>query len=177
MIAAEPAADERGSFARTYCMEEFARRHLVTEWVQCNASFNRRKGTIRGLHFQIEPHAETKLVRCTRGAVFDVAVDIRPNSLTFKRWFAVELTEDNYRMFYIPAGFAHGFQTLADDSELFYQMSAFYRPECVRGVRWDDGDVAIAWPDAAAILSERDRNLPALQEVRPAELSLVGERG
>jgi dTDP-4-dehydrorhamnose 3,5-epimerase len=164
VIDPEPAVDERGLFARTYCAEEFAARNLITDWVQCNTSLSWRKGTVRGLHFQIEPHAETKLVRCTRGAVFDVAVDIRPRSPTFKRWFAIELTADSRRTFYIPTGFAHGFQTLADDSELFYQMSAVYQPESARGIRWNDSEIGIAWPLATPILSERDRSLQFLCE-------------
>lgn len=167
----EPVTDARGLFARTYCAEEFAAHGLVTEWMQCNASLTRGKGTVRGLHFQADPHAETKLVRCTRGAVFDVAVDIRRNSPTFGRWFAVELTADNRRAFYIPAGFAHGFQTLADDSELFYQMSTFYEPNSARGIRWDDDDIAIAWPLAATMLSDRDRNFPLLRELASPELT------
>jgi dTDP-4-dehydrorhamnose 3,5-epimerase len=171
VIDPEPVADERGLFARTYCAEEFAARDLVTEWVQCNSSLTRCKGAVRGLHFQADPHAETKLVRCTRGAVFDVAVDIRRESPTFGRWFAVELTANNRRAFYIPAGFAHGFQALADDSELFYQMSAFYEPKSARGIRWDDGDIAIAWPLAATMLSDRDRNFPLLRELAAPELT------
>lgn len=164
LIDCEPAVDERGLFARTFCVEEFSGHGLVTTWRQCNTSLSYRKGTVRGLHFQAEPYAETKLVRCTRGVAFDVVVDIRPDSPTFQRWMAVELSADNRHMVYIPAGFAHGFQTLVDDTELFYQMSADYRPESGRGIRWDDRDIAIAWPLDVTALSERDRALPLLRE-------------
>ena len=164
VVDCEPAIDERGLFARTYCAEEFSTHGLVTGWPQCNTSLSRRSGTVRGLHYQAEPHGETKLIRCTHGAAFDVAVDIRPDSPTFRHWTAVELSADNRRMAYIPAGFAHGFQTLADDTELFYQMSAPYRAESARGIRWDDPDVAIAWPLAVTAVSERDRALPLLRE-------------
>ena len=171
VIAPERHRDARGWFARTFCRDEFAAHGLDGDFVQCSVSFNARRGTLRGMHFQRPPHAETKLVRCTRGAVFDVAVDIRRNSPTFGRWFAVELTADNRRAFYIPAGFAHGFQTLADDSELFYQMSTFYEPNSARGIRWDDDDIAIAWPLAATMLSDRDRNFPLLRELASPELT------
>jgi dTDP-4-dehydrorhamnose 3,5-epimerase len=163
IVELEPAADERGMFARTYCEEVFAQRGLVTHWPQCNTSFNKRAGTLRGLHYQAEPYPETKLVRCTRGAAFDVAVDIRPQSPTFKRWFATELSADNRRMVYLPGGVAHGFQALVDETELFYQMSEFYRPDYARGVRWDDPALGIAWPLANPLLSERDRNFTGLK--------------
>lgn len=177
VIDLQPAVDERGFFARTFCAQEFAAYNLATHWVQCNTSLTREKGSMRGLHFQAEPHSEAKLIRCTRGAVFDVAIDIRPKSPTFKRWFAVELTADNRRMFYIPTGFAHGFQTLADESELFYQMSAFYHPESARGIRWDDSDIAVAWPLDAAIVSDRDRELPLSRDLFRPELIPANDRG
>jgi dTDP-4-dehydrorhamnose 3,5-epimerase len=163
IIEVEPAADDRGLFARTFCDDEFERRGLVTHWPQCNTSFNKRAGTLRGLHYQAEPYPETKLVRCTRGAAFDVAVDVRPQSPTYKRWFAVELSADNRRMVYLPGGIAHGFQTLVDDTELFYQMSESYRPDYGRGLRWDDPALGIAWPLANPLLSERDRKFTGLE--------------
>ena len=153
--------DDRGFFARAWCEREFAEHGLSTEVVQCNISFNHRKGTLRGMHYQVEPHAEIKLVRCTRGALFDVIVDLRPDSPTHARWLGVELTADNRRALYIPAGFAHGYQTLADATETFYQVSAFWTPEAERGVRWDDPAFGIEWPDPdPPVLSEKDRAWP-----------------
>jgi dTDP-4-dehydrorhamnose 3,5-epimerase len=169
VIEPEPARDERGFFARTFCAREFSRLGLATELAQCSTSFNKSKGTLRGLHYQAAPHAEDKLVRATMGAVFDVIVDLRADSTTFGRWFGAVLSAENRRALYIPKGFAHGFQTLQDDSEVFYQISTFYEPASVRGLRWDDPDLAIAWPDPAhAILSERDRLLPLLATQLPA---------
>ena len=124
--------------------------------MQCNVSFNKYRGTLRGMHYQVAPHAEAKLVRCTRGAIYDVILDLRPKSPTFKKWVAVELSADNRRMVYIPEGFAHGSQSLQDDTEVFYQMSEFYYPECARGVRWNDPTLKIDWPIMHPILSERD---------------------
>ena len=161
LVAPEPIADERGLFARTFCAREFAAQGLDPRLVQCSTSFNRRKGTLRGLHYQVPPHAEAKLVRVTRGAIFDVAVDLRPGSPTRHRWHGVELSADNRLGLYIPEGCAHGFQTLCDDTEVLYQMSAFHAPDAARGVRWDDPALAIRWPDPEhPILSERDRGLP-----------------
>jgi dTDP-4-dehydrorhamnose 3,5-epimerase len=162
VVELERLADERGFFARSFCREEFARHGLEPAVAQCNVSFNRRRGTLRGLHYQAEPHAEAKLVRCTRGAVWDVAVDLRPGSPTLYRWHAVELSADNRRALYVPAGFAHGFQALADDSEVLYQMSESYRAELARGVRWNDPRLAIEWPVAQPIVSARDAALPLL---------------
>ena len=159
----EPVAsiDERGFFARTFCAEEFAKRGLAAGMAQCSTSFNTRRGTLRGLHYQDEPHAEDKLVRVTMGAVFDVIVDLRNGSPSYGRWFGQTLSAENRRMLYIPKGFAHGFQTLQDNSEVFYQISTFYEPASVRGIRWNDPDLAITWPDADhAIISDRDRTLP-----------------
>lgn len=130
---------------------------------QCNISFNRRRGTLRGLHYQVKPHEEAKLVRCTRGAVWDVIVDLRDGSSTLHCWFAIELTAENRRALYVPRGFAHGFQTLVDDSELFYQMSEFYHPESARGVRWDDPVIGISWPHQDPVISLRDRSYPLLE--------------
>jgi dTDP-4-dehydrorhamnose 3,5-epimerase len=161
VIDVEPVADERGLFARTWCRREMEEHGLDAGLVQCSTSFNRRRGTLRGMHWQASPDEETKIVRCTRGAVYDVVLDLRPGSPTFKRWFAAELTADNRSALYVPAGIAHGFQTLADDSEVLYQMSQFHRPESARGVRWNDPAFAIEWPSAAErTMSERDRNWP-----------------
>lgn len=157
VIELEKREDERGFFARSWCKEEFTAKGLDTRLVQCNVSFNKKKGTLRGLHYQLPPHAETKLVRCTRGALYDVIVDLRADSLTFLRWFAVELTARNHRMLYIPQRFAHGFQTLEDETEIFYQMSEFYAPQAARGIRWNDPFLGIAWPEANRIISQKDR--------------------
>jgi dTDP-4-dehydrorhamnose 3,5-epimerase len=156
LIEFERHEDERGFFARSFCAKEFSAHGLNPHVFQCNVSFNRRRGTLRGLHYQSHPHEEAKLVRCTAGAVYDVIVDIRPESATFKRWHAVELQARSGRLLYIPDGFAHGFQTLEDDSELFYQMSEFYSPELARGVRWDDPTFGIHWPIHPPFLSSRD---------------------
>jgi dTDP-4-dehydrorhamnose 3,5-epimerase len=154
--------DERGWFARTFDAEEFSARGLSPAVVQCNASFNARAGTLRGMHYQAEPHAESKLVRCVRGAIFDVAVDLRESSPTLHGWHGVELSAANRLAFYIPAGLAHGFQTLTDDAEVLYQMGHPYVPGSARGVRWDDPAFAIEWPetDGERIVSERDRTYP-----------------
>ena len=159
VIEIDPISDERGFFARTWCQNEFAARGLKTGIRQCNISFNGKKGTLRGLHYQTKPHEEAKLVTCVRGAIYDVVVDLRPDSPTFKQWLGVELTAANHRSLYIPEGFAHGFQTLDDNSEVFYYMFEFYHPESARGVRWDDPAFAIKWPAVNnLIVSERDRN-------------------
>ena len=160
VIEAEPRADERGYFARTFCKQEFSDRSLCTEWVQISTSFNRRRGTLRGMHFQDAPFAEIKLVRCTRGAVYDVALDLRPHSPAYRQWFAADLTADNGRMMYIPKGVAHGFQSLADDSEVLYNIGEYYHPEASRGVRWDDPAFGIVWPVANPILSPKDQTWP-----------------
>jgi dTDP-4-dehydrorhamnose 3,5-epimerase len=164
VIELEPIEDERGHFARSFCQNDFRAHGLDPVVAQCNVSFNRRRGTLRGLHYQAEPHAEAKLVRCTRGAVWDVIVDLRKHSPTLRQWFAAELTAANCRSLYVPDGFAHGFQTLVDDTEVLYQMSEFYHPESARGVRWDDKSLAIQWPVKAAIISPRDRMYPSLAE-------------
>jgi len=162
-VVAEPIGDERGWFARTFDAEAFAAHGLEPAVVQCNVSYNARAGTLRGMHFQREPHGEDKLVRCQRGALFDVIVDLRPGSPTRGRWFGVELTPDNGRSLFIPKGLAHGFQTLADDTEVHYQMSTPYVPGAGDGVRWDDPAFGIEWPDAppgGRIISERDAAYP-----------------
>lgn len=164
IVSPERLVDERGHFARTWCAEEFAAHGLTTSWVQGNVSFNSRRGTLRGMHYQADPRLETKLVRCTRGAVYDVIVDLRPASPTYRRWTAVELSADNGVALYIPGGFAHGFQTLVDDTELVYEMSEYYVPELSRGVRWDDPVLGISWPPCEQrVISQRDRTLPDLE--------------
>ena len=152
--------DERGFFARTWCAREAERHGLNSRVVQCSTSYNAKKGTLRGMHYQAAPYAEAKLVRCTRGAIYDVIVDLRPSSVTFKRYVAVTLSEDNGRAVYIPEGCAHGFQTLTDDSEVLYQMSEFYVPSHSRGVRWDDPAFGIPWPPDERTITERDRTYP-----------------
>lgn len=149
--------DERGFFARSFCTREFQKYGLNPCVVQCNISFNKKKGTLRGMHYQIAPHEEAKLVRCTQGAIYDVIIDLRPESPTYTQWFAVELSADARNMLYIPEGFAHGFQTLVDNTEVFYQMSEFYHPECSRGIRWDDQAFGINWPLSVKVISNNDR--------------------
>jgi dTDP-4-dehydrorhamnose 3,5-epimerase len=165
VVEAQPIEDERGRFARIFCRREFEAHHLNAQFVQCSASFNHRSGTLRGLHFQAEPFGEDKVIRCTRGAVFDVIADLRPGSASYKRWHGVTITADNGVMIYIPKGVAHGFITMAKDSEVFYQMSEFYYPEASRGVRWDDPDLAIQWPRQPLVISDRDRSLPTLRSL------------
>ena len=160
LVELEAVADERGFFARSWCAEEFRSYGLNPALAQCSLSFNKRKGTIRGMHYQAEPHAEVKLVRCTSGVIYDVILDLRPASPTYCKWFAIELTATNRKMLYVPEGIAHGFQTLADDTEVFYQISVSYHPESARGVRWNDPLFAIEWPVRDLILSERDRSFP-----------------
>ena len=158
LIEVEPLIDERGAFARTFAVDEFAAHGLETRVVQCNTSTNARAGTLRGLHYQTAPFAEAKLVRCVRGSLYDVVVDLRPGSPTYCAWYGVELSASNRRMLSIAAGLAHGFQTLEDDTEVLYQMSEQYSAEHARGVRWDDPAFGIAWPDAGErTISERDR--------------------
>lgn len=160
VVEPEPVADERGFFARTWCRREFEAQGLRADLAQCSVSFNARRGTLRGLHYQAEPHAEAKLVRCTRGAIWDVLVDLRPDSPTFTEHAAVVLDETNRRMVYVPEGVAHGFLTLADATEVFYQISTSHHPASARGVRWDDPAFAIPWPEPVRVISERDRSFP-----------------
>jgi dTDP-4-dehydrorhamnose 3,5-epimerase len=155
--------DVRGYFARVFCVEEFRAKGLNTQVVQCSTSFNRLKGTLRGMHWQAPPKAEAKLIRCTRGAIFDVIVDLRRKSPTRLQHIAAELTEANGCMLYVPEGFAHGFQTLTDDTEVFYQMTEFFAPHCGRGARWNDPAFGIAWPLSNPILNDRDRSWPDFQ--------------
>ena len=163
LIEPERRADERGYFVRTYCEDEFAAHGLPTRFPQCNASFNASRGTLRGLHWQDEPYPEGKLVRCVRGTVFDVAVDLRPGSATRGQWASAELSAENGRALYIPPGFAHGFQTIEDGSELFYQMTESYRDGLARGLRWNDPSLGIDWPLPNPVVSARDAALPLFQ--------------
>jgi dTDP-4-dehydrorhamnose 3,5-epimerase len=156
-VEIERIEDERGFFARSFCQKEFQAQGLDPVVAQCSISFSPLRGTLRGMHYQDKPYEEAKLVRCTLGAIWDVIVDIREDSATRHRWHAVELTAENCRALYVPCGFAHGFQTLADDSEVLYQMSEFYHPESSRGLRWDDPAFGIPWPLHDPILSPRDR--------------------
>lgn len=163
LIDLDRKEDVRGYFARVFCAEEFRANGLNPQVAQCSTSFNRCKGILRGMHWQVAPKAEVKLIRCTRGVIFDVIVDLRPDSQTRLQHIAAELSEDNGRMLYIPEGFAHGFQTLADDTEVFYQMSEFFAPECGRGARWNDPAFKIAWPLPNPIMNDRDRAWPDFQ--------------
>jgi dTDP-4-dehydrorhamnose 3,5-epimerase len=156
-IDLEPMSDERGFFARSWCRTEFETHGLNPNLAQCNISFNARKGTLRGMHYQEAPYGECKLVRCTRGALYDVAVDLRPESPTFRNWISTILSAGNRRALFIPEGCAHGFQTLEDDTEVFYQMSEFYKPGLGRGVRWDDPAFRIQWPLEVQVVSGRDQ--------------------
>ncbi len=163
VIEPELLGDERGWFARTFDADEFRSRGMSPEVVQCNASFNARRGTLRGMHYQADPHGESKLVRCVRGSIFDVAVDLRGDSPTYRGWHGVELSAENRVAFYIPAGLAHGFQTMSDDAEVIYQMGHSYVPDAARGVRWDDPAFAIEWPaepGGGRIVSARDAGYP-----------------
>ena len=163
LIEPEKQADHRGFFARAWCQREFEARGLTTSFVQGNISFNKKKGTLRGLHYQAPPYEEAKLVRCTQGALYDVIVDLRQDSPTRGQWLAVELSAENYRMLFIPAGVAHGFQTLADNTEIFYQMSEFYQADAARGIRWDDLELNITWPLPEPIISPKDLSFDDLR--------------
>jgi dTDP-4-dehydrorhamnose 3,5-epimerase len=160
IVEPECLEDERGFFARTWSEREFAERGLSSKLTECNLSFNKRKGTLRGMHYQVAPHSQVKIVRCTAGAIYDVIIDLRNNSETFKQWTAVKLSAANRLMLYVPEDFAHGFQTLEDNSEVFYQMSANYAPGCARGVRWDDPAFSIVWPPDDRTIIDRDQNYP-----------------
>jgi len=167
-IHLEPKSDERGFFARSWCQKEFESHGLNSKVMQCNVSFNSRKGTLRGVHYQTAPYAETKIVRCTRGAIYDVVVDLRAQSPTFKLWVALVLTATDRNMVYIPEGCAHGFLTLENETEVFYQMSEVYHAESARGVRWDDPAFQIVWPATVEVISERDRSYPNFELVQCA---------
>ena len=166
-IEPERLEDERGFFARMWCQEEFKAHGLNPNLVQCNVSYNKRKGTLRGMHYQVAPHEEAKLVRVTRGAIYDVIVDLRPTSPTYRQWASAELSAENRATVYVPPGFAHGFQTLTDDAEVFYQMSESHHAESSRGLRWDDPALGIEWPLPVGEMSPQDRQrelLPCLHE-------------
>lgn len=173
LVDLEPHTDERGFFARAWCRREFEEHRLLADLVQCNINHNTLAGTLRGMHFQRHPHAEVKLVRCTRGALYDVIVDLRPESPTHTRWIGVELNAENRRMLYVPEGFAHGYQALVPDTEAFYQVSEYYTPEAEGGVRWDDPAFGIIWPDAEQrIVSTKDQAWPDYQPASIAERSV-----
>jgi len=160
VIELEPFSDERGSFARAFCEDEFRAHGLQSRIAQCSVSFNRRRATLRGMHYQIAPHEEAKLVRCTMGTIHDVVLDLRRESPTCLRWYGADLSAENRRMLYVPEGCAHGFITLVDESEVFYQISAPYEPPASRGVRWNDPAFSIAWPIEPAVISQRDAQWP-----------------
>ena len=163
IIEMEKRSDDRGFFARTWCKHEFEIQGLCTNFVQVNLAFNEKKGILRGMHYQRNPYEEVKLVRCTRGALYDVIVDIRKSSSTYKKWIGVELTQDNYKMLYVPEGFAHGYQTLQDHTEIIYQVSQFYTPNSEGGVRWNDPTVNIVWPETEERnISPKDQMWPLL---------------
>jgi len=164
-----PVEDDRGFFARSFCAEEFAQRGLVAPASQCSVSFNARRGTLRGLHFQAPPHDEEKLVRCTAGALFDVIVDLRRDSGTYRRWFGLELTADNHRSLYIPKGFAHGFISVAERTEVFYMISVPYAAGSARGLRWSDPAVGVRWPMDPQVISRRDAEFPLLDAAGSAD--------
>jgi dTDP-4-dehydrorhamnose 3,5-epimerase len=156
LVRLEPVPDARGFFARTFCVDEFRAHGLETQFPQHSMSYSKREGTLRGMHFQTEPHAETKLVRCLNGAIWDVIIDLRPQSSTFRQWRGFELSEDNDLQLYIPKGFAHGFQTLRDDTRVSYLISEFYTPAAARGVRYNDPAFSVTWPLPVAEISEKD---------------------
>jgi dTDP-4-dehydrorhamnose 3,5-epimerase len=160
IIEPERLEDDRGFFARSWCRREFQAHDLNPRFVQCNVSSSRKQGTLRGMHYQVRPHEEAKLVRCTAGAIYDVIIDLRPESLTFKKYIGETLTSKNYKMLYVPERFAHGFLTLEDNSEVVYQMSEFYSAEHARGVRWNDPAFSIDWPLAPSTMSVRDQSYP-----------------
>jgi len=178
IIELELLEDERGFFARSFCQKEFEKHGLNSRIAQCNVSFNKKKGALRGMHYQVAPYQEAKLVSCIKGAIYDVIIDLRPDSSTYCQWFAVELTAHSspetahssqltahyYKMLYVPKGFAHGFQTLEDSTVVFYQMSEFYHPECARGVRWDDTAFGIEWPISDIIMSEKDKKFQTFKK-------------
>ena len=158
LIEVQPQEDERGSYARSWCAREFRANGLNDRLVECGISYNRRRGTLRGMHMQLGEHAQAKLVRCSRGAIYDVIIDLRPDSPTYCRWIAVDLSAAQCMMLYVPEGFAHGFQTVESDTEVLYQMSQYYQPDAERGIRWNDPRFAISWPVPDPIISAKDLN-------------------
>jgi len=159
-VEMEPIGDNRGFFARAWCQREFQARGLISCFVQNNITVSPKQGTLRGLHYQVAPHEEVKLVRCTQGAIYDVIIDLRPESPTYLEWLGTELTARNRKMIYIPGGFAHGYQILMDDTEVFYQVGQFYTPEYERGIRWDDPVFAVEWPLDVREISAKDTKWP-----------------
>ena len=160
VIDIDKLKDHRGFFARAWCQKEFEEHNLISRVRQANVSYNKTKGTLRGMHYQVSPYEETKLVRCTKGAIYDVIIDLRQASPTYSQWTSVELTAENYRMLYVPENFAHGFITLEDDTEVMYQVSQFYTPDSERGIRWDDTAFSIDWPIEIQVISHKDKNWP-----------------
>ncbi len=160
IIEIEKKVDNRGFFARTWCRKEFEAHDLNSQLFQANVSFSKRKGTLRGMHYQVAPYEESKLVRCTNGAIFDVIIDLRPDSPTYKQWLGVELTSENYKILFVPEKFAHGFQTLEDNAEVIYQVSQFYSPESERGIRYNDPAFGIKWPIGVQVISDKDKSCP-----------------
>jgi len=164
IIEIEKEEDNRGFFARTFDKNEFSKIGLDSKFVQFSISYNKKKGTIRGMHYQTEPYEESKIVKCTKGSIFDIIIDLRPNSKTLKKWFSIELNANNHKMLYVPKGFAHGFQTLEDDSEVFYQISQYYNSEHSMRIRWDDKTFQINWPLEISTISEKDKNFENYHE-------------
>ena len=161
VIEIDPIKDKRGFFARTFCQREFKKHGLIFNIVQSSLSYNKKKGTLRGMHYQAAPYAEKKIVSCIRGKIYDVVIDLRPNSITYCQWLAIELSDKDFNMLYIPEGFAHGFQTLSVDAIVFYQISQFYKPQNARGVRWNDPTFNIKWPKInQCIMSATDKGYP-----------------
>lgn len=160
IVELEKREDDRGFFARGFCQREFEDHGMIPDVVQANISYNKYKGTLRGMHYQVSPCEETKFLRCTKGSVYDVIIDMRPESKTYKKWIGVELTDKNYKMLYVPRNFAHGFQTLEDETEVMYLVSEFYAPETERGVRYNDPTFMIQWPLAVAQISDKDAGWP-----------------
>ena len=169
VIELEPRVDERGFFARTFCERELAEHGLPSHFPQCNLSRNSKRGTLRGMHYEAGPSAESKLVRCLSGSIFDAIVDLRPSSPTRFRWTAVELSAESGRALFVPAGFGHGFLTLRDDSDVFYHMGDFYRPEAARGFRWNDPFFSIAWPESPLSIAARDASYPDFEPAAAGE--------
>jgi dTDP-4-dehydrorhamnose 3,5-epimerase len=172
VIELERQEDERGFFARTWCRDEFEQQGLTAALTQCSVSRSRTKGTLRGLHYQVPPYEETKLVRCTRGAIYDVIVDLRPDSATYMQHFGVILSSANQRAIYVPEGCAHGVLTLADETDVFYQMSQSYEPAAARGIRWNDSRFGIVWPEPVRVIGERDRTYSDFAPASEEQLSL-----
>ena len=165
IIEPEKLEDDRGFFSRVWDKKIFEQKDLETNWIQSSISFNKIKGTLRGMHFQKKPHEEIKMIRCTKGKIYDVIVDLRTTSQTFKKWISVELNDQNHKILYIPKGFAHGFQTLEDDTEIFYQISEYYHKDFASGIKWDEPHLSIKWPLRISTISERDKNLPYLRSL------------